>query len=217
MQLRSSKLPRLAAAALLVVGLGGCLVNPSSGASEPHGSDTPPVDAAPVDSAPANVLPKLEKILPDLVALGGDASPLAIVELNEESCLDTVQDDDWNTETRALAWALGRYADHEAAQATMDAWKGHLESQGWVQEDELRNGPDTNGDVHVMRYHNDGLRLLASYDHSELDGNRVVDVVVTSSCTKNPDDHQMIRSKLDPDYGISSQYYDSDAEKADPA
>lgn len=204
MQERSLKLPRFVAAALLIASLGGCSMNPSSGASDPSGPSARPA---------ADVLPEMEGILPELLALGGEESPLAIEELREESCLDPVQDDKWNTESRTLGWLLGRYMDAEAAQATMDAWKSQLESEGWVQDDETRNPPETNGFVHVMRYHRDDLQLLARYDHAERDGSRIVDVVITSPCTKNPEDHQMIRSALDPGYGLHSSYYDYAAEE----
>ncbi|WP_104102061.1 hypothetical protein [Arthrobacter sp. 08Y14] len=208
MQERSSKSPRLAAAALLIFSLGGCTLISEAGTPDPSTASSRPA---------AQVLPELETILPDLLALGGEASPLAVQQLKEESCLDPLQEDNWNTQTRALGWLVGRFTDHESAQGAMDAWKSHLETGGWVQDDELRNAPETNGDVHVMRYHSEDLQLSARYDHAELNGSRNVSVVITSPCMKNPEDHRMTRSKLDPDYGVSSKYYDSDAEKADPA
>ncbi|WP_104053209.1 MULTISPECIES: hypothetical protein [unclassified Arthrobacter] len=208
MQERSSKSPRLAAAALLIFSLGGCTLISEAGTPDPSTAPSRPA---------AQVLPELETILPDLMALGGEASPLAVQQLKEESCLDPLQEDNWNTQTRALGWLVGRFTDHESAQGAMDAWKSHLETGGWVQDDELRNAPETNGDVHVMRYHHEDLQLSARYDHAELNSSRNVSVVITSPCMKNPEDHRMTRSKLDPDYGVSSKYYDSDAEKADPA
>lgn len=208
MQERAPKLQRLTAAALLILSLGGCTV--MSEAETPDPSEPSPRPAA-------EVLPELETILPDLLTLSGEGSPLAVQQLKEESCLDPLQEHNWNTRTRALGWLVGRYADHESAQGAMDAWKSHLETVGWVRDEELRNEPETNGDVHVMRYHNADLQLSARYDHAELTSSRNVSVVITSPCLKNPDNHRMTRSKLDPDYGVSSKYYDSDAEKADPA
>ncbi|WP_404320429.1 hypothetical protein [Arthrobacter luteolus] len=40
-----------------------------------------------------------------------------------------------------------------------------------------------------------------------------MEILLTSSCRENPPEHQMQRSELDPDYGISSQYY-QDGEQA---
>lgn len=36
---------------------------------------------------------------------------------------------------------------------------------------------------------------------------RPLDILATTECTEHPDDHQMLRSELDPEYGISSRYY----------
>lgn len=210
MQKKTLVLLSCAAAALLVPGVGGCALLPNTrGGPAPEtrsGSDARPA---------AELLPEMEVILPELLALGGSGSPLAVREFREESCLDPIEDDNWNTETRPLAWMTGRSPDHETAQATMDAWKSHLEAKQWIQDDEWRNAPDTNGDVRVMLYHHGGLKLTARYDHAELDESRVLEVLITGACTENTEDHQMIRSRLDPGYGLHSQYYDYAAEKAE--
>lgn len=208
MQKKASALLPLAAAALLVAGMGGCTWISNTGMGPAAAG--PGTDARPA----AELLPEMELILPELLALGGGDSPLEVREFREESCLDPIEDDNWNTETRPLAWMTGSVPDHETAQATMDAWKSHLEAQQWIHDNEWRNSPDTNGDVQVILYHHGELELTARYDHAELGGSRSVEVLITGSCTENPADHQMIRSKLDPGYGLHSSYYDYAAEKA---
>lgn len=209
MQKKTPVLLHCAAAALLVPGIGGCSLISNTGMG-PAAEPRPSADARPA----AELLPEMEVILPELLALGGGDSPLAVREFREVSCLDPIEDDNWNTETRPLAWMTGSSPDHGTARATMDAWKSHLEAKQWIHDNEWSNPPDTNGDVQVMLYHHGDLELTARYDHAELNGSRVLEVLITGSCTENPEDHQMIRSRLDPGYGLHSSYYDYAAEKA---
>lgn len=199
----SAALPRFAALALLTSALGGCALNPFSETPDPAGRPA------------ADIVPELEALFPELLAEAGEGSPIEVASLRETSCLDSVQDEHPNAMTSAQAWALGRYADHAPAQAAVDALAAHLSGEGWALQDELRKDADSNGDVHVINYTKNDLRALVRYRHAELDGHRVVDVIISSPCVENPVEHRMIRSKLDPDYGVHSKHYDYEAEAAD--
>lgn len=199
----SAALPRLAALTLLISALGGCMLNPVSEAADP---------AAPAVRPAADLVPELEALFPDLLAQAGEGSPIVVAELRETSCLDSVQDEHPNAMTSALAWALGRFTDHAPAQEAVDAFAAHLSSEGWALENEVRKDADSNGVVHVLSYTKSELTALVRYRHAAADGHRVVDVTISSPCVENSLDHRMIRSKLDPDYGVHSRFYDHEAE-----
>lgn len=192
---------------LLLAALAGCALTPASGTPDPAPSARPAEDA----------MPELDVLFPELLALTGEGSPLRVTSLREESCLDPVMDENWNRLTRAMGTATGRYEDHATAQAAMDTFQTYADSNGWAVDYEVRKEKDNNGVVHEINYTKDGLTLLAIYDHADRSDSRVVQLIISTPCAENPEDHQMIRSKLDPEYGTSSRLYDSDAEKADPA
>lgn len=191
---------------LPVAALGACAPALSPGTAE---------SASPSARPAAAVLPGLDPLLPNLLEAAGEGSPLRISDAKEESCLDLTHDDNWNTLTRTMASVDGRYADHPSAQGSMDALKAYLQEDGWALDDEVRNEENNNGVVYEVSFHKDELSLTARYDHAARDGRRFVELVITSPCVENPDDHQMIRSSLDPEYGSFSQHYDHNAEKAD--
>ena len=84
----------------------------------------------------------------------------------------------------------------------MGAW---LDVEGWELLNEVSNPPEEGGDVRVLLYTKDDLGVTATYRESS---SPWVEILLTSDCRKNPEDHRMVRSELDPDYGLSSEYYD---------
>lgn len=197
----------LCLAVLPAIALAACSSTPAAGGDPDGDSTAPPARPA------AEVLPELDSLLPGLLEATGPGTPLQISDAKEESCLDLTQDEDWNTLTRTMASVDGRYADHSSAQAAMDAFKVHLEKDGWALEDELHNDENNNGVVSEAVFHKDDLSFAGRYDHAASDGRRFVELILTSPCVENADDHRMVRSSLDPEYGAYSQHYDYNAEK----
>ena len=62
--------------------------------------------------------------------------------------------------------------------------------------------------MRVLMYLKEDIGVTATYSQSE---RAWVEILLTSSCRENPKEHRMVRSELDPGYGISSQYYEDRA------
>lgn len=129
---------------------------------------------------------------------------LEIGTLREESCLRP-EIEEQQLQTRWLGSAVARVDGPEPANAALDRLRDWLDSEGWEYRNEVTNPPEEGGDIRVLLYRKADVDVKATYRN---DGGPLVKVLVTSPCTKNPPDHQMQRSELDPDYGLSSQYYE---------
>lgn len=142
-------------------------------------------------------------------------SPLGMTSAREESCLDRVKNDNWNRATRIRTDTEGEYPDYESAQADMDTIQAYLEEQGWILDREDHGGRDSSY-VNVLVYDKGDLSFVGSHEYDEYDGRRTVDFTITTECAKQDKGHEMVRSKLDPDYSLNTQYYDYEKEEANP-
>ncbi|MEB7449336.1 hypothetical protein [Arthrobacter koreensis] len=177
-----------AAATVLIAFLGGCAVNTEE-APDPVGETSP------------DLLQRFEQLLPALAEQAG--SGLRIEDLREESCLRP-EIEEQQLETRWLGIASGEVPDGGTANAALDRIGQWLDAEGWELQDEVTYPPDELGDIRVLMYSLDDVNLTATYRNS---GRPWVEVLAVSPCRENPPEHQMQRSTLDPEYGLSSQYY----------
>lgn len=182
----------VSAAIVLTASLGGCALN----------TDETPDSAA--DTTP-DYLAKFDQFFPGVLEQADVG--LRIEDLREESCLRP-EIKDQQLETRWLGTASGPVPDSGSANAALDRIGSWLDAEGWELEDELFSAPADAGDVRVLVYSQDDVLLTAAYRESE---GPYVEVVANTPCRENPPEHQMQRSELDPEYGISSQYYQDGA------
>lgn len=150
-------------------------------------------------------LARFDQLFPGVVEQA-DAG-LRIEDLREASCLRP-EIKEQQLETRWLGIASGSVPDSATANAALDRIGAWLDAEGWELEDELVSPPADVGDVRVLVYSQDDVVLTATYRES---GQPWVEVLANTPCRENPPEHQMQRSELDPDYGISSQYYQDGA------
>ncbi|MBF4993620.1 hypothetical protein ITX31_05790 [Arthrobacter gandavensis] len=183
----------MAGAMILAVSLGGCALN----------TETPPDSGAAQESP--DYLTEFEELLPALVERAG--AGLQVEDLREESCLRP-EIEEQQLETRWLGKASSPVADTETANAVLDRVGAWLDEEGWERQNEVSYPPEEGGDVRVLMYLKDDIGVTATYSQSE---RAWVEILLTSSCRENPPEHRMVRSELDPDYGLSSQYYDDGA------
>lgn len=158
----------------------------------------------------------------------GYGSPLRVRNAREQTCLDPpIMDDGTNRVTQVRISASWLYPDAATSKQAMDIMESYVKSQGW--------NPDTtdSGDQdfvydQIFRYEMDDLKFSASnwrklgngatYESAKpSDWYHEVAFSVVTDCSKQPEDHVMVRSKYDPGYGTSATYYDVEAEREDPA
>jgi hypothetical protein len=166
-------------------------------------SEASPEPAATQDAP--NYLAQFDELLPALMEQA-DAG-LEVESLREESCLRP-EIEEQQLETRWLGVASGPVPDTATANAALDRLGGWLDAEGWELRNEVSHPPEEGGDVRVLIYGRDDLGVTATHSES---GSPRVEVVLTSSCRENPVEHRMERSEQDPEYGLSSQYYDDGA------
>ncbi|WP_157075237.1 hypothetical protein [Arthrobacter luteolus] len=166
-------------------------------------SETTPDSAAAQESP--EYLTQFEELLPALIEEAG--AGLDLEHLREESCLRP-EIKEQQLETRWLGSASGLVEDTAAASAALDRVGTWLDAEGWERQNEVSYPPEEGGDVRVLLYTKDDLGVTAT--HHE-DGDASVEILLTSPCRENPKEHQMERSKLDPEYGLSSEYYEDSA------
>lgn len=165
-------------------------------------TDTPSAsDSAPATAA-AEYRTRFEQLLPELVNRSGAA--LEVESLREESCL-APEVEEQQTETRWVGMAGGALPDSVAANTALDDVGGWLDADGWEKQNEVTNPPEEGGDVRTLLYAKGDLGMVATYREN---GGPSIELLLTSPCTVQPEDHRMQRSDLDPEYGTSSQYYD---------
>ena len=178
----------ISAAIVLTASLGGCAMN-TEGTPDPAGETSP------------DYLSRFEQVFPALVEQA-DAG-LLIEDLREQSCLRP-EIEEQHLETRWLGIAANSVPDSDTANAALDRVGAWLDAEGWELQDEITSPPKERGDIRVLVYSQDDVVLTATYRES---GQPWVEVLANTPCRENPPEHQMQRSELDPDYGISSQYY----------
>lgn len=148
---------------------------------------------------------RLELLLPSLEQDAGQFVDLDLIVLREESCL-RYETEEEQTQTRWLGELSGYVADLQAANAALDAVRASLQADGWTLLAEESTADEENGRARVMDFEKEGLSVTARFERADLVSDWIV-VFATTGCVDHPDEHQMLRSPLDPDYGNSSQYY----------
>lgn len=148
---------------------------------------------------------QLEQLLPQAIAETSAAADLKINLLREQTCLRP-EDEQPQTKTAWIARATGKVADAAQANAALDAAAGYLTAHGWEQKNEATA---ETGDVRTLYFRNGDLGATAA--HHVAGGVGAVVLSFTSPCLDHPEDHRMIRSEQDPEFGMNSQYYDDGA------
>ncbi|MGW6174171.1 hypothetical protein ACWF5H_11815 [Arthrobacter sp. NPDC055138] len=148
---------------------------------------------------------QLEQLLTHAMAEASSAVDLKVNVLREETCLRP-ENEQPQTQTAWVARATGDVADTDQANAALDAAAGYLSAQGWEQKNETTA---ETGDVRKLYFRNGDLGATAA--HHTLGGTGTVVLSFSSPCLDHPDDHRMVRSEQDPEYGKNSQYYEDGA------
>ena len=165
------------------------------------GETTP--DAASTASDHQHALEELLSPLPDLAPEG---SQVQITQLRETTCLRP-EDEAPQTETSWVGVVSG--AVPSGAAGYQSQLVQQLEDAGF----EVRNtvagptdgGSGQNGDLTTT--YTRRCELSAVVTHSLSGGTDQVELLAKSPCQPHPEDHQMLRSELDPEYGLSSSLY----------
>ena len=146
-----------------------------------------------------------EELLPALLAQAG--AGLGVEKLREESCL-APEIEDQQAETNWVGKVTGPVADTASANSALDRVAGWLDAEGWEKQNEVSYPPEEGGEVRSMVYSKDSVGLTATYRRAAAP---MVEILVSTPCMDNPPEHRMQRSEQDPDYGLSSQYYEDGA------
>lgn len=185
------------AAGLLATGvlmplLGGCSASTSP-------------EAAQASAASAALNDQFTELMPRLVEPASDAADMKYKRVREESCLGA-EEDDPQTRTSWIGWAVGPVADEASAERALDALDTQLADDGWEKKSEVTPDDGHPASIRTLYYSKDDLGLTADLQRSPDRLN--LDVNMSSSCADQPTSHRMQRSELDPGYGKNSQYYD---------
>ncbi|MBG6180716.1 hypothetical protein [Arthrobacter sp. CAN_A1] len=97
-------------------------------------------------------------------------------------------------------------ADPDTANAALDSVKAWLTMDGWVLDPDEELSVDQVGTVRKLYFQKNGLSVTASFERAELVPDTLV-ILAATACVDHPEEHRMLRSPLDPEYGNSSQYY----------
>ena len=194
----------LGTCAILALTLTACA---QSAPNDPQSTETPMTQNSPAISS--NAVPAaqttLERVVPLIQAETASAVDLEVVAVREESCL-RIEIEEQQTETRWVGSLQGVPADAAAANAALDSIRTALEADGWTLTRETDEPENEVGDVRVLIFQQGDMDLSAVYARNG-DVAESVEILATTDCTQHPTDHQMLRSELDPEYGISSRYY----------
>lgn len=151
----------------------------------------------------AAVQPELEQVLPLMQEAAAETLELEIAKVAETSCLRP-EIKEQHEQTRWEGILQGAPADSAAANAAVDNMKAALQAQGWTVSRE-ENAPDEDhGTVREVFLDHGGLHTTIRYARRP---EHTMAILVVTDCTDHSEDHQMLRSPLDPGYGRSSQYY----------
>lgn len=146
----------------------------------------------------------IAQLLPDVVEQSAGSVPLDIDLLREQSCLRPELEKP-QTQTAWIGHASGDVEEPGEANASLDSIRDYLIGHGWEQKNETTAEI---GDVRTLYFRNGELGATAAYDRTDHYGE--VSVSLSTPCLEHPEEHQMVRSELDPDFGLSSQYYTDD-------
>ena len=197
---------RRAAASLLLLAalLAGCAQ--ASTAPETTENTMTPAIESPAQSAA--IQGRLEQLLPPLQESSAQAGvDMEIINLRETSCLrPEIQEQNQQTSWEGVLH--GTPADTTAANAALDQISAFLQAEGWALTDESSKPDEEVGTIRLLYFEQDGLHITARHDLAgEADLPSTLQVLAASGCVDHPEDHQMLRSPLDPDYGKSHPNY----------
>lgn len=151
---------------------------------------------------------RLEQLLPPLQESSAQAGvDMEIINLRETSCLrPEIQEQNQQTSWEGVLH--GTPADTTAANAALDQISAFLQAEGWALTDESSKPDEEVGTIRLLYFEQDGLHITARHDLAgEADLPSTLQVLAASGCVDHPEDHQMLRSPLDPDYGKSHPNY----------
>ena len=180
---------------------GAVLTLSSTACAPPAPAETRPAENAAAPDAQIT----LERVVPLLLQETAETVDLEVVAVREESCL-RIEIEEQQTKTRWIGSLEGLPADAAAANGALDSIRAALETDGWSLISETDDPGNEVGDVRVLSFQQGGMDLSAVYARNG-DVAESVEILATTDCTEHPDEHQMLRSELDPEYGISSRYY----------
>ncbi|MBP3037571.1 hypothetical protein J2M53_15100 [Arthrobacter sp. zg-ZUI100] len=156
----------------------------------------------------------------------GHGSPLTVRNARENTCLDPpIKDDGTNEVTSVRIDASWIFPDAASSEQAMDIMDSYAKSQGWnpaPTDDAYRILEQAIAyEMGDLRFSASNWRKLgngASYETAQpSDWYYEVEFSVATDCSKQPEDHVLVRSKYDPGYGTSATYYDVEAEREDRA
>lgn len=166
-------------------------------------STTP--DAAQASQASAALNEEFTALMPELLEPLTEAADMHYKRVREESCL-RAEEDDPQTRTSWIGWAVGPVANTAAADRALDSLDSQLANDGWEKKNEVTSSDDHPGSVRTLFYRKGELGLSADLQRSP--HRLILDINLSSSCADQPVEHRMQRSELDPGYGKNSQFYD---------
>lgn len=150
---------------------------------------------------------RLEQMVPSLQETSAEAGVgLEVLRVRDSSCLRP-ENKEQQEETRWEGWLQGDAANKQSANAALDQMSVLLKGDGWALLDETNHPKETVGVVRVLYFVKDGLSVTAKHDLSTGTGPGMLDILAATRCVEHSNDHQMLRSTLDPQYGGSSEYY----------
>ncbi|MDK1361311.1 hypothetical protein QNO00_13685 [Arthrobacter sp. zg-Y1219] len=165
------------------------------------GSDNPALSPEEFNAAQGS----FEDLLP---ALQEEAAPFLDLDLDllrEDSCLGSKGDEE-HTRTRWFGELSGFPANPQTANNALDALRIPLEADGWALTSERSLPEEVNGMARELYFEKNALGVTVRYERGELVPDTIV-MLATTPCIEHPEDHQMLRSPLDPSYGNSHDLY----------
>lgn len=182
----------------------GCGATTSGAPPTPQGSEAATNRALSPEEFAA-VQARLENLVPSLRQEAGVHVGLELSALREATCLQPEYAPP-ETLTRWTGRLAGQPVDPAAANAALDAVRASLATDGWAVNPDEAVSDESIGTARELYFQKDGINITARYERAELVPDTLTFLAATD-CTDHPEGHQMLRSPLDPEYGISSQYY----------
>lgn len=167
------------------------------------GSSSSTASPSPSTAESTALLHELEELMEPLAEKAPSDAQVKIAQLREISCLRPEHEAP-QTETSWLAVLAGHVpSEAEVYQREVVA---QLEQAGFEVRNTVEADPSGENGALSTTYTRRG-DLSAVVTHGLQGGKDHVELQVKSPCTEHPEDHQMLRSTLDPEYGRSSALY----------
>jgi hypothetical protein len=180
----------------------GCFAPPPADSAETETTMAAPSEKLSPEEFAA-VQGKLEDLFPSLEDAAADSVELSMRSLRESSCFGP-EVTDRQTQTSWLGILRGVPADDAAANAAIDALSLQLQEDNWTLVEEYGTPDVEIGQVRLVYLEQDQVNLRLIHERGYPDK---VEVLASTGCYDHPQDHRMQRSRMDPEYGTSSQEY----------